>query len=372
MFECFFPIPHFVPNNKIDGQTYRVLDLLQRLHLSVNEVDKLFYSFIRFNPDEEGYIDIDFMFRTWKLEPTPFLLGMFYLFEPVMMPNRINFQAFLLTIYNFLTLDEDEIVDFIFFIFDVKSKRQYTRYEIIYIFKCLWSEKSFKKSKFVGTNIEKMKFSKFDEATVSNIVETICENPILMLVVFQTQELLKKTLWGNSFWKSIKRKRNKNFKQLNIFSICPDYIDESLRLMFIEYLSGIIALPPTFSSNLFSLKQELKEKRKDRPIRPENEELPNNAVIPSNNIPVKVGFLGRFFGQHSKKVEEPSEHSSIRNSQRNQPMITNQQKSLRSMGNGGRKSSIKANVKKKNSSSRLASPKTASVNRSSRKLNINK
>lgn len=284
---CFRSTPHFVPNNAIQGQTYRIIDIFRQLKLFARDIDKLYYCFNNLRPDRNGFMSIQAMYKSYTIQPTPFLFGIFHLHDCGPTVNYYaNFENWLLTMWNFLTLDEDAIIDFIFDVFDLRGKQVLYRDEIHYIFKILWGEKNFTHDKFIITNIDKMNFGANDEVTISNAIETINENPILMLPVYQAQDSLRQNIWSAGLWRRLARDRASNHKDTGIYEICDGFLDNSLILQFFEVIHGMVELPDRTLLKFHVMKKNDAEKKKQRSDR--NKAATTASKISNRPRPNKV------------------------------------------------------------------------------------
>jgi hypothetical protein len=264
MFLCQF-YPSFVPNNAIIGQTFRVIEIFRLLGLRPSHVDLMYMHFSRNHPDENGFVKISDLLESYDIIETPFIHAIFQCHgtsTSKVVDGSLSFDVWVITLYNLLTLNEDDISNFLFFILDLRGQQVFTKQEIQYFFRCIWGEYRYTTSKFIETNIERMPFNAKDEITTQSIIYFLDESPILMLPIYQLQETLRKKIGRDSFWNGIAKRRNKVYPGKIIFDICNDSINDSCIINFFDMLNTRMPMPVSLLMKLTSLKLVTEENKR--------------------------------------------------------------------------------------------------------------
>jgi len=107
----------FIRKDDIDGQGRDVLLYAKMINLKNNEIDRFFNDFSYFKEFESNVIDLHCLLKKLRVQETSMLMLFLLLFDKNKY-GTLNFQEYMISIWNFLTLDDEGIAMLLFTIFD--------------------------------------------------------------------------------------------------------------------------------------------------------------------------------------------------------------------------------------------------------------
>lgn len=108
----------FEPNNKVEGQSWRTMNIMSKgLGLDIQVINQLYSLFCIADLDKGGTIDVYEFLYFMKLEDSPFSRKMFSLFDSDK-SNEIDLLEFVCAVWNLATWAEDELGKMMFYLYD--------------------------------------------------------------------------------------------------------------------------------------------------------------------------------------------------------------------------------------------------------------
>lgn len=201
---------NFHPTEDVIGQNQAALDFLLQLEYQKADIDCLFRAFADIDADNSHVIRIDEFFAYFSIESTPCNRGIFSWIakESNHEVQCLNFFQFAVVMWNFLTIDKEDLPKFVFFIFDVKDSGQLQSSEIIELVKTIYHTHH-SQSKVIRQLLRKLELEN-KSYSVDAFTAWTKSHHSLLNPLFSMQKKLRQKIIGYSYWNSLKERRRKH------------------------------------------------------------------------------------------------------------------------------------------------------------------
>lgn len=256
--------------------------MFEKLQLKSSDIDQIFTVFVNTQDDDIPTIEIAEFFNNNSIPFIPFIVALFTIFDNTGSSSydACTFENFILTLWNFLTLDHQELMSFIVMMYELVAKKDgdtsmFSRHEIRFIFESCWDTNNFKFKRFVVPEIDVIEYITYDSVDSTSkrfeglnscdLIYALNESFLLLDLVRQVQEMLCKKIVGQYFWRRLLKERLRNHGSKPIFKILDGLIDHNICILnFYRSLNSMISLPRSFNEALMQLKRrdnEIKQYR---------------------------------------------------------------------------------------------------------------
>lgn len=113
-----FGSKQFIRNDKVDGQGKPVLVIAKKLDLKMNEVDRIFHEFTKYEDQTTHQIEIKYLFNCMQIPYMLFDSLIFQMFDK-QKSGYLNFMDYLMVLWTFLSTDDDSLANLCFSLFDI-------------------------------------------------------------------------------------------------------------------------------------------------------------------------------------------------------------------------------------------------------------
>mmetsp|Transcript_5141 Transcript_5141/g.5265 ORF Transcript_5141/g.5265 Transcript_5141/m.5265 type:complete len:470 (-) Transcript_5141:31-1440(-) len=197
----------------IVGRNQEATDLLKSLSLSSSDLDILFTAFADIDADDSGTIRFDELFAYFRIEPTKFNETVFGYCD-VDHRGYLTFLDFVIGIWLYLTVDQNELGGYAFILFDIDYTGVLDSEEILNLIHVIHNKTTIQ-SKAILQVVDQLKGSK--EVFSCEKFQNWTRTHYSLLEPAQTLQInLRKNLIGEAYWlqKTKFRKEHKEFSNL--------------------------------------------------------------------------------------------------------------------------------------------------------------
>jgi len=184
----------------------------KKLNLTVHDAMNLYEKFKEIDDDMSGVVDLDEFFEYLCEEKTPFAEQLFTLIDENA-SGELDFNEFLVGLWNICTFEKDSLLRFAFDLVDKDGSGYIDMDEMEGMIKGVHGSK-YDKKLFLHTKKVLKEFDKNGDNEFSFDEFKGCEKklPLLFMPAFSLINKMKEEFYGNDFWKSASKARNRDKK----------------------------------------------------------------------------------------------------------------------------------------------------------------
>lgn len=190
------------------------------LKLTADNLLTLALEFERMDTDGSGEISVKEFFRYLDTKRTPFAKRCFCLFD-YDDSGELDFREFVISLWNYCTSDSYALMSFAFDLYDLDNSGSISSAEMVNVCKEVYGTDNIEtnaRAKNIVFKLEQQNFAENedrevhdDETTKKGFVRFCKRHPALLFPAFMLQETLCNKICGKTFWKSLARRRDREF-----------------------------------------------------------------------------------------------------------------------------------------------------------------
>lgn len=186
--------------------------MCKKLNLSVHDAMRLYEKFKEIDFDMSGVVDLDEFFEHLREEKTPFATQLFTLIDENA-SGEIDFNEFMVGLWNVCTFDEDSMLRFAFDLVDKDGSGYVDADEMEGMIKGVHGTK-YDKKLFLHTKKVLKEYDKNGDNQFSFDEFKCCHKklPLLFMPAFSLMNKMQEEFYGHDFWKSAAKARNRDRK----------------------------------------------------------------------------------------------------------------------------------------------------------------
>lgn len=204
----------FIVSNSIKGQGSNVLEIAKILKLSNIHIDGFYNHFKNLDLDNDNKVGIEEFMIVNDIQSKYFGELVFRVFDSDH-SGSIDFEEYLVAMWNFCSLDKHSLITFTFNLFDVDNSGKLNKMEIQNIIDIIHGYKLTDRLNIAMKKLQGL----VDGLTLKEFIIFSREFPIVIYPIFETQEKLQRCLFGQTRWHRLAVDRKLNFKDKTIFEI---------------------------------------------------------------------------------------------------------------------------------------------------------
>mmetsp|Transcript_20348 Transcript_20348/g.19657 ORF Transcript_20348/g.19657 Transcript_20348/m.19657 type:complete len:314 (-) Transcript_20348:131-1072(-) len=208
---------NFKPDDNVPGQTSRVIPMSSELGYSRKDVDIIFTFYRTIDINNDGQLTLENFSQIFRIPNIYFAKLIMKLFD-VTETNTIDFEEFLIAVWNLLTLKENDWISFIFELLDWNGTGKIFHDDLDYIFDTIL-ELSIDKRVEIKAAIRR--YGDFEDGTIAK--KAFClltiQFPYILTKFREVCHQLKISALGERKWRNLKKTRDKIFSGLSIMDI---------------------------------------------------------------------------------------------------------------------------------------------------------
>lgn len=214
-FNIFFVT--FKPNETLPGQSSSVIHMCTELGYSRRDVDKIFSFYRTIDVNNDGQLTVENVSQILQLPNKDFARLIMKLFDATE-TSKIDFEEFLVAVWNLLTLKEADWISFIFQLLDLNGTGNLFQDELDYIFEIIL-ELSIDKRAEIKAAIRR--YGDFDGGAIAERAFCLLtiQFPYILSKFREVCRLLKVNVLGENKWRILKKSRAKMYGDLYIMDI---------------------------------------------------------------------------------------------------------------------------------------------------------
>ena len=205
----------FVPTSRIPGQGFQILEVTEKLKITTSHLNKIYKQFRELDSDNSGVIDVSEFIVVNEITSEIFGELVFSLFD-ANKSGKLDFEEYMIAVWNYCTLHKDGLAEFAFDIFDVNSSGSLSVEEINEVIAIIWG---YQKNDRLTKVLLSLNTNKLTEISRLDFVEMSKHFPVLLFPIFEVQNKLRKRSLGDGVWTRLADKRRKDFGQQSVFEI---------------------------------------------------------------------------------------------------------------------------------------------------------
>ena len=195
----------FEVDETISGQGAAARATFTRLGLSNGTVNQLYGAYRAIDMDGGGSVsDMEF-YTFFRLDQTKFTDRAFFLFDKDG-TGEIDFEEFVLAVWNFCTVEADDFVRFTFNLYDLDGGGTLDTEEIKELVAAVLGQVD-QEGKKAQELLGYLKLDKNGEANIKSFRELVKMKPEVLEPAYVLQRRLRARIVGEAFWRSLARKR---------------------------------------------------------------------------------------------------------------------------------------------------------------------
>jgi Ca2+-binding EF-hand superfamily protein len=221
----------FTINTVVPGQGKEVYDTATKLKISQSDINALFRQFCNIDFDHSGIVDVSEFIVYHHI--TSEIIGelIFSLFDRDK-SGKIDFQEYMVALWNYCTLNKDSLARFAFEIFDVDNSGVLTKEDIQEVIDIIWG---YQKNERLNNVTKLFSDNKTGEIKADEFVEMSKHFPMLLLPIFEVQNKLQGSGLVRFMWSKLTKQRQNNFGNQTVFEILG--IDKKLVDRSMDFLA---------------------------------------------------------------------------------------------------------------------------------------
>lgn len=177
----------------------------QRLGLQQTTLDKLFGIFSRIDTTGQGVVDLEQFYRFFRLDRSPFADRVFSVLDTDGSGN-IDFREFVLSIWNFCSMDLRALLSFSFTLFDTNGSGRIDREDMRTLIQEVYG-KTLEKNERIARILQEAAGSEGGLITFEAFKDLNRQFPNLMFPAHSMQEALREQVLGRAFWEEQYKQR---------------------------------------------------------------------------------------------------------------------------------------------------------------------
>ena len=122
-------VKQFTPNERIEGQGKSVLEITKKLNINRFQLDGFYHAFKKMDIDDDNAIEIEEFLIVNDIQSKYFGELIFRMFDSDE-NGSIDFQEYVVSIWNFCTLDKIALITFTFRLFDTDNSGTLSKKEL--------------------------------------------------------------------------------------------------------------------------------------------------------------------------------------------------------------------------------------------------
>ncbi len=195
----------FTPDRSKPGQDDSALADFVRVGLAREAVDKLYGIWCRMDTARTGNVDLEQFYRHFRLDRSPFSDRVFSVLDSDG-SGSIDFREFVLSLWNFCSMDGRALMRFAFLLFDPNGTGRVATDELRNLIKEVYGA-GFDRNEKVKVVIREAVQSADGFVNFDEFRELNKRFPNLLFPAFSMQQALREAALGNSFWEQQHRAR---------------------------------------------------------------------------------------------------------------------------------------------------------------------
>lgn len=201
--------------NDISGQGSEVIDIANKLHLKRSDLNAIYTQFCVLDSDNSGEVEVEEFIIHNEIASDIFGELVFTLFDQNK-SGKLDFQEYVIAVWNYCTLPKDGLARFAFDIFDVDNSGTLTFPEIKEAVDMIWG---FKGNDRVTLAMKHLIENNNREISGTDFIDIAKHFPILLFPVFEVQDKLRKKCMGEYAWSRLTNQRYVDFEKKSVFEI---------------------------------------------------------------------------------------------------------------------------------------------------------
>jgi Ca2+-binding EF-hand superfamily protein len=209
---------NFKPDDDVPGQTSRVIPMSSELGYSRKDVDIIFSFYRTIDINNDGQLTLENFSQMFRISHNIYFAKLIMKLFDVTETNTIDFEEFLIAVWNLLTLKENDWISFIFQLLDWNGTGKIFHDDLDYIFDTIL-ELSIDKRVEIKAAIRR--YGDFEDGTIADkafYLLTI-QFPYILSKFREVCHLLKTNALGEQKWRKLKKTRDKIYGDLPIMDI---------------------------------------------------------------------------------------------------------------------------------------------------------
>ena len=235
-----FSTRNFERRNDIEGQGKEVLLHAKSMHMTNYHLHRLYHEFNKLAGDS-GLVDLDEFFMFYKIDENVLLYFLFQQFE-ITKRGSLNFDQYLVTLWNLLTMQHDEMAVFMYTAFNPTELSSIDIDEIKYMIKVLYRFPK-KPPRIMKEVFKKLSMNKNGVITLVEWVLLSRHHKALFQPFHDLKKMIRKHVVHTRYWREQAWKRKKYHKGKSIYEIIQSW-DPIYVKMNLEWLSTCKNTPP--------------------------------------------------------------------------------------------------------------------------------
>jgi Ca2+-binding EF-hand superfamily protein len=196
----------FEIDETLDGQGAAAKATFDRLGLSNGTVNQLYGAYCAIDTDGGGSVSDTEFYTFFRLDESKFTNRAFFLFDKDA-TGEIDFEEFVLAVWNFCTIEGDDLVRFCFNLYDSDGGGTLDSEELKELVQAVLGPKIDHDGKKAKELMEDLALDANGEANVKAFREFARRKPDALEPCYVLQRRLRARIVGDAFWMSLARKR---------------------------------------------------------------------------------------------------------------------------------------------------------------------
>lgn len=180
------------------GQGPDCLEALRTLHLSDEDINKIYAGFLEFDISGDGTVDLVEFLTILNIEETPITREIFDELDNSG-DHSMTFKEFALNIWHYCVKDKKAIAQMAFDIFDINDNGTLSDQELRQMVSEIYGKKGM--SHDLKTIMKKLDKNKDNQISRSEFVNAAHQFPALLFPAFHMQTTFQQRIGGEAFWK---------------------------------------------------------------------------------------------------------------------------------------------------------------------------
>jgi Ca2+-binding EF-hand superfamily protein len=271
----------FIRNDKVDGQGKPVLLISKKLNMKMNEVDRIFHEFSKYEDQTTHTIEIKYLFNCMQIPYMLFDSLIFQMFDK-QKSGYLNFMDYLMVMWALLSTDDDGLANLCFSLFDTEESGSLHATIVKYLINTVWE---FKPNNQTLSAMRKLDQNRDGFVVLSEFVLLSRHFPDMLWPLKQSRFKLRKKTVFTRFWRQLMNRRIKDFGPATVFHIMemndPGYVQSSMNYLNLQ--SDIVPSQFVEQYRMTLRRRQASQKGETRPL--PYEILTNQKALKSEVFP---------------------------------------------------------------------------------------